>query len=205
MVEQRPGRRDAAPWVLEGGRRLPGHDDNRRLAALRARAAAPSRRARDRRRRLRRAGRAGAWRAARALLPTGAAAGVLGRAGRAPRARTARPAARHPGARRPRRRRPRGCAHGDHRGHSSCCRARASPTRSAVHPATTPALGGWRATATSTPRRPRCGRCASAGFRRWGSSTSICTTPTAPRRFSRRWPTSTCTRCTRSPSPTCRR
>jgi acetoin utilization deacetylase AcuC-like enzyme len=35
MVEQRPGLRDEAPWVLEGGRRLPGHDDNRRLAALR--------------------------------------------------------------------------------------------------------------------------------------------------------------------------
>jgi acetoin utilization deacetylase AcuC-like enzyme len=35
MVEQRPGCRDEAPWVLEGGRRLPGHDDNRRLAALR--------------------------------------------------------------------------------------------------------------------------------------------------------------------------
>jgi acetoin utilization deacetylase AcuC-like enzyme len=35
MVEQRPGRRDEAPWVLEGGRRLPGHDDNRRLTALR--------------------------------------------------------------------------------------------------------------------------------------------------------------------------
>jgi acetoin utilization deacetylase AcuC-like enzyme len=27
--------RDAAPWVLEGGRRLPGYDDNRRLAELR--------------------------------------------------------------------------------------------------------------------------------------------------------------------------
>jgi acetoin utilization deacetylase AcuC-like enzyme len=35
MVEQRLGRRDEAPWVLEGGRRLPGHDDNRRLGALR--------------------------------------------------------------------------------------------------------------------------------------------------------------------------
>ena len=35
MIEQRPGRRDAAPWVLEGGRRLRGHDDNRRLAELR--------------------------------------------------------------------------------------------------------------------------------------------------------------------------
>lgn len=35
MIEQRPGQRDAAPWVLEGGRRLPGHDDNRRLAELR--------------------------------------------------------------------------------------------------------------------------------------------------------------------------
>ena len=120
MVEQRPGRRDAAPWVLEGGRRLPGHDDNRRLAALR-------------RGLLRHAGvraigadapgeqvELALERATRALLPTGAAAGVLRRAGRAPRARAARPAARHPGARRPRRRRPRGGAHGDHRGHSSC-------------------------------------------------------------------------------------
>jgi acetoin utilization deacetylase AcuC-like enzyme len=35
MVEQCLCRRDEAPWVLEGGRRLPGHDDNRRLAALR--------------------------------------------------------------------------------------------------------------------------------------------------------------------------
>jgi acetoin utilization deacetylase AcuC-like enzyme len=35
LIEQRRGRRDAAPWVLEGGRRLPGHDDNRRLAELR--------------------------------------------------------------------------------------------------------------------------------------------------------------------------
>ena len=35
MVEQRRGRRDAAPWVLAGGRRLPGRDHNRRLAALR--------------------------------------------------------------------------------------------------------------------------------------------------------------------------
>lgn len=35
MIEQRPSRRDAAPWVLEGGRTLPGHDDNRRLAELR--------------------------------------------------------------------------------------------------------------------------------------------------------------------------
>jgi acetoin utilization deacetylase AcuC-like enzyme len=35
MIEQRPGQRDAAPWVLEGGRMLPGHDDNRRLEELR--------------------------------------------------------------------------------------------------------------------------------------------------------------------------
>jgi len=35
VIEQRPGVRDEAPWVLEGGRRLPGHDDNRRLAELR--------------------------------------------------------------------------------------------------------------------------------------------------------------------------
>jgi acetoin utilization deacetylase AcuC-like enzyme len=35
LIEQRLGQRDAAPWVLEGGRTLPGHDDNRRLAELR--------------------------------------------------------------------------------------------------------------------------------------------------------------------------
>jgi acetoin utilization deacetylase AcuC-like enzyme len=35
LVEQRPGHRDAAPWVLEGGRRLPGCDDNRRIDELR--------------------------------------------------------------------------------------------------------------------------------------------------------------------------
>ncbi len=36
MIEQRPGRCDSAPWVLEGGRVIPGHDDNRRLAELRS-------------------------------------------------------------------------------------------------------------------------------------------------------------------------
>lgn len=35
MVEQRRGRGDAALWVREGARRLPGLDDNRRLAAVR--------------------------------------------------------------------------------------------------------------------------------------------------------------------------
>ena len=35
LIEQRPGRDDEAPWVLEGGRRLPGHDDSRRLVELR--------------------------------------------------------------------------------------------------------------------------------------------------------------------------
>jgi acetoin utilization deacetylase AcuC-like enzyme len=35
LVEQRLGCRDEAPWVLEGGRRLSGCDDNRRLAELR--------------------------------------------------------------------------------------------------------------------------------------------------------------------------
>jgi acetoin utilization deacetylase AcuC-like enzyme len=35
VIEQRPGSHDEAPWVLEGGRRLPGHDDNRRLVELR--------------------------------------------------------------------------------------------------------------------------------------------------------------------------
>jgi acetoin utilization deacetylase AcuC-like enzyme len=35
VIEQRPGRRDAAPWVLEGGRVLPGCDDSRRLGELR--------------------------------------------------------------------------------------------------------------------------------------------------------------------------
>jgi acetoin utilization deacetylase AcuC-like enzyme len=35
MVEQRRGRRDAAPWIVEGGRRRPGMDDHRRVAELR--------------------------------------------------------------------------------------------------------------------------------------------------------------------------
>jgi acetoin utilization deacetylase AcuC-like enzyme len=35
MIEQRQGSDDAAPWVLEGGRRIEGHDSNRRLAELR--------------------------------------------------------------------------------------------------------------------------------------------------------------------------
>jgi acetoin utilization deacetylase AcuC-like enzyme len=36
MVEQRPGRDDAAHWIVEGGRRRPGMDDNRRIAAVRS-------------------------------------------------------------------------------------------------------------------------------------------------------------------------
>ncbi len=35
MVEQRGGHREGAPWILEGGRRLPGMDDRRRIAELR--------------------------------------------------------------------------------------------------------------------------------------------------------------------------
>ncbi|HET9162998.1 MAG TPA: hypothetical protein VFN89_06100 [Solirubrobacterales bacterium] len=35
MVEQRGGHRDGPPWILEGGRRLPGMDDRRRIAELR--------------------------------------------------------------------------------------------------------------------------------------------------------------------------
>ncbi len=35
LVEQREGRGDAAHWILEGGRILPGVDDNRRMAELR--------------------------------------------------------------------------------------------------------------------------------------------------------------------------
>ena len=35
MVEQREGNGDAAHWILEGGRILPGVDDNRRMAELR--------------------------------------------------------------------------------------------------------------------------------------------------------------------------
>jgi acetoin utilization deacetylase AcuC-like enzyme len=35
MVEQRGGHRDGAPWILEGGRKLPGMDDRRRMAELR--------------------------------------------------------------------------------------------------------------------------------------------------------------------------
>lgn len=36
MVEQRRGRDDAAPWIVEGGRRRPGMDDHRRMAELRS-------------------------------------------------------------------------------------------------------------------------------------------------------------------------
>jgi acetoin utilization deacetylase AcuC-like enzyme len=35
MIEQRGGHRDGAPWILEGGRKLPGMDDRRRLAEVR--------------------------------------------------------------------------------------------------------------------------------------------------------------------------
>jgi acetoin utilization deacetylase AcuC-like enzyme len=35
IVEQRGGHRDGAPWILEGGRRLPGMDDRRRVAEMR--------------------------------------------------------------------------------------------------------------------------------------------------------------------------
>jgi acetoin utilization deacetylase AcuC-like enzyme len=35
MVEQRGGHGDGAPWILEGGRKLPGMDDRRRIAELR--------------------------------------------------------------------------------------------------------------------------------------------------------------------------
>ncbi len=36
MIEQRRSRRDAAHWIVEGGRRRPGMDDNRRVAELRS-------------------------------------------------------------------------------------------------------------------------------------------------------------------------
>jgi acetoin utilization deacetylase AcuC-like enzyme len=36
MVEQRQGRDDAAPWILEGGRKLAGQDSSSRLAELRS-------------------------------------------------------------------------------------------------------------------------------------------------------------------------
>ncbi len=36
LIEQRRGRRDAAHWIVEGGRRRPGMDDNRRVAELRS-------------------------------------------------------------------------------------------------------------------------------------------------------------------------
>jgi len=35
MIEQRGGHRDGPPWILEGGRKLPGMDDRRRLAEVR--------------------------------------------------------------------------------------------------------------------------------------------------------------------------
>jgi acetoin utilization deacetylase AcuC-like enzyme len=36
MIEQRRGRGDAAHWIVEGGRRRPGVDDNRRMTELRS-------------------------------------------------------------------------------------------------------------------------------------------------------------------------
>ncbi|HXS48342.1 MAG TPA: hypothetical protein VN756_12875 [Solirubrobacterales bacterium] len=36
MIEQRRGHRDGAPWIMEGGRKLPGMDDHRRMAAVRS-------------------------------------------------------------------------------------------------------------------------------------------------------------------------
>lgn len=35
MIEQRGGHREGTPWILEGGRKLPGMDDSRRIAELR--------------------------------------------------------------------------------------------------------------------------------------------------------------------------
>jgi acetoin utilization deacetylase AcuC-like enzyme len=35
MIEQRGGHRDGAPWILEGGRKLPGMDHRRRMAEVR--------------------------------------------------------------------------------------------------------------------------------------------------------------------------
>ena len=142
MVEQRPGRHDEAPWVLEGGRRLPGHDDNRRLAALRrgllrhARVRAIGADACDER------GRAGAERAARAR-PTYRRCGGCARTSRWCSPSSRRPACR-PTSRCVRASSPprtRRCARGSPRPAISRG-ARASPTRSAAHPATTPAPGG---------------------------------------------------------------
>jgi acetoin utilization deacetylase AcuC-like enzyme len=36
MIEQRRGRRDAAPWIVEGGRKQPGMDGHQRLTELRS-------------------------------------------------------------------------------------------------------------------------------------------------------------------------
>lgn len=35
MIDQRGGHRQGAPWILEGGRKLPGMDDHRRVAEVR--------------------------------------------------------------------------------------------------------------------------------------------------------------------------
>jgi acetoin utilization deacetylase AcuC-like enzyme len=35
MIEQRGGHREGVPWILEGGRKLPGMDDRRRMAEVR--------------------------------------------------------------------------------------------------------------------------------------------------------------------------
>ncbi len=197
LVEQRvgDGNGDSAHWILEGGRILPGVDDNRRMEELRrgmlrhAGVRAVRRRRRQRRR------RADPQRAARARLP-GSAGGGLGGAGGDAGADAAWIAARHTGLRRPGRGGAGGGADGDHR--CGTARRRRPLHLRALPPARPPRRPGL-VRRLLLPQH-RCGGGADpargGGAARSGSSTSTCTTPTAPRRSSRRWPTPACTRCT---------
>ena len=157
MVEQRGAQREGPTWILEGGRRLRGMDDRRRIAELRnglvchggrARASPPTRRPRTVERALAELHEPEYLKALHGLRseqpvtmpelsPPGLPPDVPVSAGA-------------------RRRRPRGRAHGDRGGGARWSRAPASPTRSAARPATTPGPTGSPATATSTrPRRRR--------------------------------------------------
>ena len=132
MVEQREGEGDAAHWILEGGRILPGVDDNRRMAELR-------------RGLLRHAGvrSAGADAdseeveqtlsvAARPRLPRRPGGGLRGAGGDPD--LTPPGLHRHPGLRRPRGSGPRGGEDGDHRG-------RAARRRRPLHLCALPSAG----------------------------------------------------------------
>jgi hypothetical protein len=180
MVKQRRGRRDTAPWILEGGRRRPGMDDHRRLAELRSGLTCHS-----------------GVRAAPADASGEAVESTLGRLhepsylealdGIRSDEPVVMPHLAAPGL----------------EPDIPVCAGLVASAREGVRTAISAAArinGGARfAYALSRPPRSPSARAASS---RSASSTSTCTTRTAPRRSSPRWMTPGCTRCTPIRSPT---